>query len=190
MAVNRDNSYTNLSGNGQTSSAWLEKQQSGSRKSKFLVRSPPLCSLRCEAGGLPGGLGLFFAKASVAFRIMHWADVLIHPVSRRSSVPSLVFWRSLPSVSALVSRFPTRTGNRTGAQTTTAPRGTTMVPTTPATLCIRTIQTTQATSQRTLSSNSPSMGWLILPTAPCTLTAMPHWRTSSTMFRLCPSLLR
>lgn len=78
--VNRDNSYTNLSGNGQTSSAWLEKQQSGSRKSKFIVRPPPF-SVRCKVDRLPESLGTPSPRPSPFSELTHWTDVLIHLVS-------------------------------------------------------------------------------------------------------------
>jgi len=58
MAVNRDNSYTNLSGNGQTSSAWLEKQQSGSRKSKFILIGALVGLLALIAIGVGVGVSL------------------------------------------------------------------------------------------------------------------------------------
>jgi len=181
----RDSSYTHLGGT-RHSSAWLEKQQSGSRRSKIFVCPSPasVAFVVQRSGSVTGGEPWPFAKGFVVFQVCVLGGLIDSSYSRSSSVHSLVSWHSSASVSASVYRSPTRTGPAR-AEIPTELQGTT-----PITLCSRTIQTTQALSRGTTGSNNPSMGWLIRPTASCILNVVPHCRRLSPMFSSCLSLPR
>lgn len=75
MNGGNDNTYSYLGGNGQrsSSSAWLEKQQSANRKSKFMVCpsvAPILFTIEWMSGRVTGEVSWPLAKGFVMLDIL------------------------------------------------------------------------------------------------------------------------